>query len=648
MNRNRISASELKLWQVGIIAGLSLFSRSVVAQNPIAETINASGMSIELIDIAQLPLSRIQGGSGGIANTNILVHAGDANRVFVNDMRGQIYIIENDILQVEPFLDLSTNDNVHLRTYNVWQGFTTFAFHPDFAKEGAAGYGKLYTATDEDPVGVPDAESSRDQVSQHSVLAEWTVDAKNPNRVDPASRRELLRLAWPSIGHKMDQIAFNPNVSPSDSDYGMLYVSLGDGGNTWGSQQQVDADRNGQNTENLFGTIARIDPLGTNSHNGQYGIPSDNPFIDQDNFEPETWAYGFRNPHRFSWDRQDLGGDGAMYISDIGQALIEEVNIGISGGNYGWSEREGTFVVDHNDQNDVRAASPEDNLQTNYIDPVIQYDHSEGRAIVGGYVVRGPNVLDEHYVFGDIRNGRVFAVDTNDLSSSKPVATDKIDELLFSHSGATKTLFELVRETDPTATRVDLRFGQGPSGELYVLSKQDGYVRKMNLLVGSSPVTFDFNADSRVDISDVDLLVGQIVAGNSDSEFDLDGNGGVDKSDLDEWLSGAAERNGFEAAYLIGDANLDGVVNAIDLNRLGRNWNRSVSAWSSGDFTADGSVGPPDLNALALRWQDTIPAAANPVAIPEPPALPLTICGIVVAMAYVRAARMAAHGVETI
>ena len=570
--------------------------------------------------------------SGGIANTNILVHAGEANRVFVNDMRGRIYLIENDELRVEPFLDVTENSDVRLKTNNIWQGFTTFVFHPDFGVPDTAGFGKLYTATDEHPFGTPDAPSSRDPVSQHSVLAEWTIDAADPNRVDPNSRREILRLAWPTLGHKMDQIGFNPDAIPNDPDYGMLYIALGDGGDSSGSHGQVDVDRNGQNTENLFGTIARIDPLGTNGRNGQYGVPGDNPFVDQPEFEPETWAYGFRNPHRFSWDRTDLGGDGTMYISDIGQASIEEVSIGIGGGNYGWSEREGTFVVDHNNQNNVRPATAEENASTDYVDPIIQYDHSEGRAIVGGFVVHGQNPLDDMYVFGDIRNGRIFAVSTDDLSPNSPVATDKIDEVLLSHQGETKSMFDLVRETVPNASRVDLRFGQGLNGELYVLSKQDGFVRRMNIHVGSTSSALDFNADGDFDVMDVDLLVGEMVAGTNEQLFDLSGDGNVDESDLSQWLSDAALANGFAEAYLPGDSNLDGTIDAVDLNNLAIHWQQDVASWLAGDFAVDGNVDSIDLNELAINWLRTIPvAASDSVMAPEPSSWLLAALGLAIA-----------------
>ena len=628
----KLNASCLVCLVTAVMSLLWLPARDVAAQNPIAESIGASGLTVELNDLAQLPNTKTRGESGGIANTNILVHAGDAaNRVYVNDMRGRIYLIEDDVLHTEPFLDITENPDVRLKTNNVFQGFTTFAFHPDFAVRGSNGYGKLYTATDEEPFGTPDAPSSRDRVDQHSVLAEWTIDPTKPNHVDPTSRREILRLAWPNLGHKMDQLAFNPNVSPGDPDYGMLYIALGDGGDTAGSHGQVDVDRNGQNTENLFGTIARIDPFGTNGRNGQYGIPDDNPFVGRPDFQSETWAYGFRNPHRFSWDRMDLGGDGTMYISDIGQASVEEVNIGMPGGNYGWSEREGTFVVDHGNPHNLRPPTTEENASTDFIDPVIQYDHSEGFAIVGGFVMRGPNALDGKYIFGDIRNGRIFAVSTDDITSDGPVATTRIDEILLSHDGEPKTMLELVRETVPDANRVDLRFGQGRNGQLYVLSKQDGYVRRMNLLVTSFP-PFDFNTDGSVDVTDIDLLIGEIVADGNSGLFDLSGDGVVDNTDLTQWLSAAANHNGFAGAYLLGDSNLDGLVDATDLNKLALGWQQDNRLWSWGDFTADGNVDAQDLNKLALNWQQSVVAAASSAStVPEPSALVVTCLGLVLA-----------------
>ena len=178
-------------------------------------------------------------------------------------------------------------------------------------------------------------------------------------------------------------IAFNPNAQPSDDDFGLLYIGVGDGGNTAADNRGVDADRNGQNSRSPLGTILRIDPLGDDTR--PYLIPANNPFHDGINAMAEVWAYGFRNPQRFSWD---LGGSGQMFIADIGQANIEEVSLGKQGGNYGWSEREGTFIVAHSDENNV-TESGIGGGGDGMIDPVIQYDHDEGLAITGGFVYRG-------------------------------------------------------------------------------------------------------------------------------------------------------------------------------------------------------------------------------------------------------------------
>ena len=143
------------------------------------------------------------------------------------------------------------------------------------------------------------------------------------------------------------------------------------------------------------------------------------------------------------------------------------------------------------------------------------------------------------------------------------------------------------------------------------------------------PSTLDFNSDSHIDVLDVDSLVGEIVAGTHGGLFDLTGEGTVDEADLTEWLSGAADYNEFSQSYLAGDSNLDGSVNAIDLNNLALSWRQDTAAWSGGDFTADGVVDSADLNALALNWRQSIPmASAMSAAVPEPSTMLLLILGL--------------------
>lgn len=135
-------------------------------------------------------------------------------------------------------------------------------------------------------------------------------------------------------------------------------------------------------------------------------------------------------------------------------------------------------------------------------------------------------------------------------------------------------------------------------------------------LDGGQVADLDFNDDTFIDVVDLDLLVGEIVANNGDTDFDLNGDGAVDDMDLSTWLSDAARDNGFGQPYLQGDANLDGSVNAIDLNALALRWQQQIATWSNGDFTADGTVNAADLNVLAINWQQEIPTAAP--AVPEP------------------------------
>jgi hypothetical protein len=144
--------------------------------------------------------------------------------------------------------------------------------------------------------------------------------------------------------------------------------------------------------------------------------------------------------------------------------------------------------------------------------------------------------------------------------------------------------------------------------------------------VSQSPA--DFDSDYDVDVDDIDALVNEIITGTDNGLFDLTGDGVLDGQDLAQWRATAATENGFAAPYLIGDANLDGTVNASDLNALGRNWLAHPNAWQWGDFTADGTVDASDLNQLARNWQQSIPTATT--AVPEPGSCTLLILCVLV------------------
>jgi glucose/arabinose dehydrogenase len=409
-----------------------------------------------------------------LARINNLIHAGDGSgRLFVSEMNGRLYVIKDEKVLPEPFLDMTVaRRGAFMAGEEFEQGFTGFAFHPDFAKPGRPGFGKLYTASTEVPgSGKPDFPSPYPtaHVEHHNVLAEWSIDPGDPNQVDPASRREVLRIAHPRRDHVMSQLGFAPHAKPGDPDYGMLYIGVGDGGNTTFQYKKVDAWHVAQNRLSPHGKILRINPLAAGDR--KYSIPSDNPFVRDASYLKEIWALGLRNPQRFSWDP---GGDHLMLIADIGQAQVEEINIGRPGANYGWGEREGTFVVDPDDENHL-SPPPAGDERFGYTYPAVQYRHDLSRAVTGGFVYRGKALpaLYGKYLFGDIVSGRIFFVDVSTLVSGRP---SPFGEIKLRYLGRERSMLEIVGED-----RADLRFGIDDRGAIYLLTKRDGMVRKLSI-----------------------------------------------------------------------------------------------------------------------------------------------------------------------
>ena len=166
-----------------------------------------------------------------------------------------------------PFLDVAALLGADLDTSSLQTGLGSFAFHPAYATPGAAGEGKFYTVTSESPsTGTADFTNPFGVTTHFSVLSEWVVDASNPDSIDTGSKRVVLRIAEPHRDHNMGQIAFDPNATPGDADYGMLYIATGDGGGYIASQgDEIDPHRTAQNPSNPFGCILRIDPLGAST-----------------------------------------------------------------------------------------------------------------------------------------------------------------------------------------------------------------------------------------------------------------------------------------------------------------------------------------------------------------------------------------------
>jgi glucose/arabinose dehydrogenase len=221
----------------------------------------------------------------------------------------------------------------------------------------------------------------------HSYVTRFSV-TDDPNVADPNSEYEIMMIEQPAPNHNAGQLEFGPD--------GYMYISWGDGG------ALSDLFNNAQNGSTLLGSMLRID-VDNASEDAPYGIPADNPFVDDDTFRDEIWAYGVRNPWRFSFDADT----GDLYMADVGQGQFEEVNVqpaSSSGGeNYGWSTTEGFKCY----------PNPRICNRSGFTLPVAHYDHSQGCSVTGGYVYRGDDypVLEGIYVFGDYCSGRMWGIE---------------------------------------------------------------------------------------------------------------------------------------------------------------------------------------------------------------------------------------------
>ncbi len=413
---------------------------------------------------------------GQPARMMLLVDEPGTRRMFVNDMRGPLYSVSYDGRTVTQYVDINAQAwGVNVNSMGNERGFQSFAFHPEFAQPGARGFGKFYTLTDtSNTAPMPDFTPGGGNNTHDSVLLEWT--AKNPaaTTYDGGPPRELIRVEQPFANHNCGQLAFNPLARPGAPDYGLLYMGFADGGS---GGDPLDL---AQNLGSIFGKLLRIDPLGTDSANGKYGIPPANPFAGDNDARTlgEIYAYGLRNPQRFAWDPAN----GNLFLADIGQNIVEEVDLVTAGANLGWNDWEGSFAFIS--RQEVSLAKQRGDAKVTY--PVVEYGQPDpllqgSSAVTLGYVYRGTAIpqLRNLLLFGDNPSGEIFYVNADALPGG---GQDPIRRVLFTHSGTTKTLLELIREKNAAqgktaATRADLRFGQGPEGQILVLNKRDGIVR---------------------------------------------------------------------------------------------------------------------------------------------------------------------------
>ena len=334
--------------------------------------------------------------------TNLVQPDDGRNRLFATQQSGRILVFldQPDAAESTVFLDLSGK----VSQENNEEGLLGLVFDPSFRDNGY--FYVYYSASN----------------PRRSVLSRFKVDDGDPSLADKGSELIIMEIAQPAGNHNGGQLAFGPD--------GYLYLGLGDGG------RGGDPFGNGQNAGTLLGSILRIDVADASDAVG-YTVPPDNPFIGVADARPEIWAYGLRNPWRFSFDPQT----GDLWAGDVGQNSWEEINLVEKGLNYGWNVMEGAHCF-----------SPRENCDRSNLQlPLVEYRTAEGCSVTGGYVYRGNNLpsLASAYVFGDFCSGKIWGLRYDGESVTEAI--------LLVNSGLMITSFAVDRE-----------------GNLYLLSRNTG------------------------------------------------------------------------------------------------------------------------------------------------------------------------------
>lgn len=372
----------------------------------------------------------------GFTSPVALIDPGDgSHRLFVLDQTGLIWILSGGKRLAQPFLDLRERV-VDLNSFYDERGLIGLAFHPDFATNG-----RFYVSYS----GHLQSGLSPDEWDHTTYISEFRVSASNPDQADQTSERVLLAIDKPGYNYEAGHLAFGPD--------GYLYIATGDSVR----DPSTETGQYAQDTSSLLGKILRIDVNGTADTGQNYLIPTDNPFASGVG-RAEIFAYGFRNPYRFSFD---VSGTGAprLFVADVGQANMEEVSLVEAGKNYGWPIREGTSCFNAQAWNQPLESCPNNGLT----EPIIVYAHrGDLSAIIGGMVYHGQSIpeLNGGYIFGDWGkgSGHLFVAHPPTLG----LGTWSISEIQMEVSGE---LFELGQL---------LGIGQDESEKVYLLTKAPG------------------------------------------------------------------------------------------------------------------------------------------------------------------------------
>jgi hypothetical protein len=569
---------------LGLLACFLSAAPAAFAQYPTQSQIAKDGTAVLLEDYATPPLTNATHFGANSSAIDYKLQLGRvtalraepanaplaASRIFVDDQSTTIYILDTKTKTFTPYLKFTDIFPKFASDKGNATGIVSITFDPAYAKNG-----KFYTVHTENPDLPGSATPVNTQLASlnltgytttdpvnppsgaihlQSVLVEWT-DTNIRNATFEGTARELLRVGY-DRNHPMDDTIFNPLAKPGSSDYGNLYIGVGDGaqGETPGPSHTLP-----QQLDTLLGKILRITPdinlrpKDMLSPNGRYRIPSTgpdpNPFVNVAGARGEVYAYGLRHPHRFDWDERTK----TMLVIDIGLHYWEEIDIVAKGANYGYPEREGNeqlFVDDAGKTGSLMTppvAFPDrDLLKVDGIDepvvpiyPAAVYSHWEGDAIGSGFVYRGRQMpqLRGKFIFNDMTTGRIFYVDLGEMIATRGLRNHQapIHELQIiykspydasAQTAVKRRMFDVVAETyahkggtpgqdrvlpgaaaattgwrdadhkqpkaDPEGApygggRADIRIAMGGDGEVYVLSKSDGMIRKIAAVVTPPP-----------------------------------------------------------------------------------------------------------------------------------------------------------------
>jgi hypothetical protein len=614
---------------------------------------------LRVVDYATMPMTGVTGTPIPFPNATYLARVnfmaeepGGADRFFVNDLNGPLYMLDKTTKQFTTYLDFNGRDGrpglfrEFVFATNFANGLITFQFDPDYRNNG-----KFYTVHMEDPgvlsgshppvnTNYPNFNTTGyttttriDQpgsTARETVLVEWT-DTNINNNTFEGTARELLRIDMVSNIHPMGDLIFNPTAGPGDPDWRVMYVSIGDGGageQNSGSDPPSPTRMTPQRLDSLAGKVLRIIPdlnehtaTSTVSSNGRYRIPNDNPFTSINNsaVRDELFAVGLRNPHRMSWDVDPENPENNhLIVSDIGLHTWEEANIIRSGRNYGYSQREGNEVLITNDSTgpppspdtipvQITSTVTAGTVVPTY--PVLQYGHSFsdstyiGDSISSGYVYRGSRIPELYgkFIFGEITTGQIFFADFDAM-----LAADDGDPATIAPIFPLDIVWDNPNDAPDQGTQsyTTIHPGGAVLGPMFQIVERSYEARGGTdpNLPGSANVTNEFGrADIRIQIDEAGELY---ILSKSDGMI----------------------RAIVGMAGLTGDYNSDGLVDAADYIVWRKNFGTSVRPYTGADANGDSDIDNDDYNFWRTRFGSTAAAgaaSASAAPIPEPSALML-------------------------